>query len=623
MKIDDIKFPKDIKSLSVSELNDLCKQIRNFIINNVSKTGGHLSSNLGVVELTVALHYVFDAPKDKLIFDVGHQCYTHKILTGRARLFPTLRKYNGLSGFQKKNESKYDCWEAGHSSTSLSAALGMAYDRDLSDEKYEIIPIIGDGSISNGMAFEALNNIGESNKKIIIVLNDNGMSISKNHGALNNILTKMRISGSYLFFKSTLNKIDQKIPQMQKFNNKLRKFRDNLKQKLIKNNIFTNFGIDYLGPIDGHDLQSLLSAFEACKKHRNKPILIHVVTTKGKGYEPCEKDTEGNWHSVSYFDIKTGSLPKTKDPSYSTVVANKLTMMAQNDDRIVVITPAMTNGSSLQSFARNFPERFIDAGISEEHAATFAAGIANQHHYKPYYIVYSTFAQRCYDQINHDIARMDLPVRILLDRSGIVGADGPTHHGVFDISIFNSLPNMTICQGSSLEETYQLLEFSQNFDHPFILRYPKGTVDLQNTIKVERIVYGKWSIYPATNRKPRFAIITYGNDVYEVYTRLKEENLLGIVINARFIKPIDEEMLDYVFSLHIPVFVFTGDAIRGGLIDSILEFANNRRNSPRILQYGISDNFLPQGSIEQLRKDEGCDIDTLIEDIEHIVDEAR
>ncbi|MCD7839963.1 MAG: 1-deoxy-D-xylulose-5-phosphate synthase, partial [Erysipelotrichaceae bacterium] len=428
MNLDKIESPEFIKKLNHDELIDLADEIRQFIITNVSKTGGHFSSNLGVVELTIALHYVFDSPKDKMIFDVGHQSYVHKILTGRAKDFKTLRQFNGLSGFQKRYESVHDCWEAGHSSTAISAGTGMAIARDLNHQDGEIICIVGDAAIMSGESFEALNYLGSINSKVIIILNDNEMSISKNVGGLSNFFSKVRMSARYRHARDNYTEFLGR----SKFGNiiyqQTKKIKDHVKDDVIEDNIFSEFGLDYIGPVDGHDFNDLIEAFNMAKS-MNHSVVVHVHTIKGKGYSLAQKDHEGCYHGVAPFDYHVGIIKsETKMKSWSAIIASHIEKIMKQDSDVVVITPAMTYGSCLIDVFKEFPERCFDVGIAEEHAMTFAAGLSNAGK-KPYITIYSSFLQRAYDQINHDIARMNLPCLIGVDRGGLVGADGDTHHG--------------------------------------------------------------------------------------------------------------------------------------------------------------------------------------------------
>ena len=474
MNLDDIQNPSVIKNMSVKELEALCEEIRRFLISSISRTGGHLASNLGVVELTVALHYVFDSPNDKIFFDVGHQCYTHKILTGRAGGFSALRQYKGMSGFQKRAESRHDVWEAGHSSTSLSAALGMAVARDLDGKDYAVVPVIGDGALSSGMALEALNHIGAEKRKLIIVFNDNNMSISRNVGALNHAFSRLRASNGYIRVKNNMKRNLRSSSVGEIVYTSLKAVKDSVKEALINGGIFEEFGLDYIGPVDGHNLNDLIRVLTVAKAS-DGPIVVHVLTTKGKGYGPCEKDREGVWHGVGPFDPKTGKSLHHTAPgmiSWSRQVALAAKELAAKDERIIAITPAMIYGSSLQEFFAAYPERSFDVGIAEEHAATFAASLALAGK-RPLLFIYSSFLQRCYDQVNHDICRMNLPVTLCIDRAGLVGEDGDTHHGVFDIGILMPLPNLILSAPKDAEEACALLETALGQTHPFAIVSPR------------------------------------------------------------------------------------------------------------------------------------------------------
>jgi 1-deoxy-D-xylulose-5-phosphate synthase len=495
MDLRSIKHPDFLKKLTIRQCNELASEIRSFLIDNVSKTGGHLSSNLGVVELTIAMHKVFDSPKDKIIFDVGHQSYVHKILTGRADRFLTLRQYDGLSGFNKRSESEHDVWEGGHSSTSLSAALGMAVVRDLERQNYHVVSLIGDGSIINGMSFEALNHIGELGKNVIIVFNDNNMSISKNVGAMSSAFARLRASKSY-------NTLKQDVKDVLKTNvvgstvlKGMTAVRDTLKSHIVDSSIFGELGIEYLGPVDGHSIKELIRAFETAKKHQG-PIVIHVITCKGKGYPHSESDKDGSWHGVNQFDPDTGILNNNLPPSHaswSSIYSETLIRLAIQDKTITAITPAMVGGSKLEKFFKLFEDRSFDTGIAEEHAVTFAAAMALQG-YRPFLSIYSTFLQRGYDQINHDICRMDLPVVIGIDRAGLVGEDGDTHHGVFDIGILRPLPNLVIASAKDADEAQDLLFTAFSQQHPFAIRYPRGSAAYQQKEQLKLLTIGQWEV---------------------------------------------------------------------------------------------------------------------------------
>lgn len=609
----DIESPDQIKKMSIEELTCLCQDIRSFLIETISKTGGHLSSNLGIVEVTVAIHYVFDSPKDKIIFDVGHQCYTHKILTGRSTQFATLRKKDGLSGYQKRSESVHDCWEAGHSSTSLSAALGYAIARDLTHQDYQVIALIGDGSLTGGMALEALNDIGSKQKKMVIIFNDNNMSISKNYSGVEKRITDIRASHLYLDLKHDM----KNNLKANKFGNNvlntLSHFRDRIKDEVIDAPLFQEFNLDYMGPVDGHDIGSLIKVFEAAKEH-DGPIVVHVLTQKGKGYKFAQEDKVGKWHGVSPFDIQTGKslsiLPKN-ELSWSQVISNTLMDLASKDDRIVAITPAMAQGSKLLDFQKKFPNRFFDCGIAEQHAVTMACAMSLGG-LKPFVSIYSSFLQRAYDQVNHDMARMNLPVVIGIDRSGLVGDDGETHQGVFDISMLRSVPNLVLSQPKDATEAQNLLYTAFMSQKPFCIRYPRGNVEYKKIQTYESIDVGKWTKFVVGT--PTQIVITYGPDVDHVISKARENHIDLLVVNARFFKPIDEIMMKELLKMDLPITVYETDMKIGGLSDAILEFINTMEERVHIL--GIEDHYVCHGSIRSLRIQEGISTECLFEELE-------
>lgn len=615
MDLRSIRNPEFLKKISIRECNELAKEIRSFLIDNVSKTGGHLSSNLGVVELTIAIHKVFDSPKDKIIFDVGHQSYVHKILTGRADRFATLRQFDGLSGFNKRSESEHDVWEAGHSSTSLSAALGMAVVRDLDKQDYHIVPLIGDGSIINGMAFEALNHIGELGKNVIIIFNDNNMSISKNVGAMSSAFARLRASKPY-------NTLKQDVKDVLKTNvvgNTVLKgmtaFRDTIKSHIVDSSIFGELGIEYLGPVDGHSIKELIRALETAKKHQG-PIVIHVITQKGKGYPHSESDRDGSWHGVNQFDPDTGILSNNLPPSHaswSSVYSETLIRLAKENKTITAITPAMIGGSKLEKFFQLFKDRSFDTGIAEEHAVTFAAAMAMQG-YRPFLSMYSTFLQRGYDQINHDICRMDLPVVIGIDRAGLVGEDGDTHHGVFDISILRPLPNLIIASAKDTDEAQDLLFTAFSQQHPFAIRFPRGSAAYQAKETLELIAVGQWEAINK-NHESKAVIISYGPDVDRLIQKVTVNAMPVVVINARFIKPLDEKMIQEIVSWTLPVFVYQPDIEIGGLASAILEFCARHHLNINLTSVGLKDEYVTHGAIGVLRKKYGIDINSLFEQV--------
>lgn len=614
MDLTDIKNPKFLKSLNVREMEELSAEIRHFLIENISKTGGHLASNLGVVELTIALHYVFNSPTDKIFFDVGHQSYTHKILTGRAGDFHLLRQYEGLSGFEKRKESEHDVWEAGHSSTSLSAALGMAVARDLHHEHYQIIPVIGDGALSSGMSLEALNEIGSEKKNMIIVFNDNNMSISKNVGALTSGFSRLRSSTSYTKLKNSMKKNLRTSNFGEAVYSGLKSIKDSIKANVIDSGIFKEFNLDYIGPIDGHNLHDLIQVFEAVKDHEG-PIVVHVITQKGKGYLPCEVDKEGKWHGVGPFNVKTGkSLHEIPEGycAWAESASDTVRKLAEKDKNIVAITPAMVTGSYMQKFFAEFPDRSFDTGIAEEHAATLAAGMAISG-LRPYFVVYSSFLQRCYDQINHDICRMDLPVVIGIDHAGLVGPDGETHHGIYDIGLLSPLPNMILSQPKDAEEMQDLIYTAFHQSHPFAIRFPKGTVKSAASMTGKELPIGSWVKYNDDSAN-QAAILTYGEDVDRVLDKVIVNHLPITVINCRFFKPLDEEMLSELSRRHMKCIIYEMDMKAGGLAEHILGFMNDREMPLSIKVFGIPDEYIQQGSERLLRRDLKIDLNTLMEE---------
>ncbi|EAC9602248.1 1-deoxy-D-xylulose-5-phosphate synthase [Listeria monocytogenes serotype 4b] len=566
-----IKDPSFMKRLDIQELEALAADIRAFLITSTSKSGGHIGPNLGVVELTIALHYSFNSPKDKFIWDVGHQSYVHKILTGRANQFGTLREHGGLDGFPKRKESIHDVFETGHSSTSLSAAAGMVIARDIKKEDFYVIPIIGDGALTGGMALEALNHIGDMGKDMIVILNDNDMSIAPNVGAIHNILGKLRTSDTS---KQTKTNVDGAF--------------------------FEELGFMYLGPIDGHDIEEVITNLELAKRAKG-PVLLHIVTKKGKGYQPAELDSRGTWHGTGPYKVETGSFikPAKRAASWSSVISNELIRLAEMDERIVAITPAMPVGSKLEKFAKAFPERFFDVGIAEQHATTMAAGLATQG-MKPFLAVYSTFLQRAYDQLVHDVCRQKLNVVIGIDRAGLVGADGETHQGIFDISFLNSIPNMTISMPKDEVEARQLMDtaFSYN-DGPFAIRYPRGEATGVQVVESNTLIpIGQWE----TIIQPLDAVIlTFGPTIELALKAAEQLEIEGYrvgVINARYIKPLDEALLHQILKQKIPILTVEESLLKGGFGASVLEFieANNYRDVI-MHRIGLPDEFISHGSV--------------------------
>ncbi|WP_141431721.1 1-deoxy-D-xylulose-5-phosphate synthase [Bacillus sp. 03113] len=617
-----IKDPSFLKELSIKELEALSQDIRQFLIEKLSVTGGHIGPNLGVVELTVALHKCFDSPKDKLIWDVGHQSYVHKILTGRASEFDTLRQYEGLCGFPKRNESEHDVWETGHSSTSLSAAMGMAIARDLKKEKSHIIPIIGDGALTGGMALEALNHIGHERKNILVILNDNEMSIAPNVGALHNVLTRLRTAGKYNWAKDELEQLLKKIPAVGgKLAATAERIKDSLKYLLVSGIFFEELGFTYIGPVDGHSYENLFDHLMYAKKI-DGPVLLHVITKKGKGYKPAERDKIGTWHGTGPYKIETGDFvkPAITAPAWSKLVSETVRKLARKDDRIVAITPAMAVGSKLEGFTSEFPDRMYDVGIAEQHAATVAAGLATQN-MKPFLAIYSTFLQRAYDQLVHDISRQNLNVFIGIDRAGLVGADGETHQGVFDIAFLRHLPNMVIMMPKDENEgqhmVYTALEYN---DGPIALRFPRGNglgVPMDETLKT--IPIGEWEVL----REGKDAsIVTFGTTIpmaMEASRQLEKQGYSIQVVNARFIKPLDKELLKQLLEQNMPILTIEEAVLLGGFGSSVLEFAHDNGFHHAVIErMGIPDRFIEHGSVDELLREIGLTTEHVVQKIKTI-----
>ncbi|HID02387.1 MAG TPA: 1-deoxy-D-xylulose-5-phosphate synthase [Desulfobacterales bacterium] len=613
--IDTIDSPEDIRQLSLDELTLLASQIREKIINTVSVTGGHLAPSLGVVELTIALHYTFKTPEDKLVWDVGHQSYAHKILTGRRNNFETLRQYKGVSGFPKMKESKYDAFETGHSSTSISAALGMTLGMDLQNEDNRSIAVIGDGSMTAGMAFEALNHAGDLDKDLIVILNDNEMSISPNVGALSSFLSRkltgktMRRVKSHLVDKLQVSGVGENIL------NVLRKSEESFKSFFTPGMLFEAFKFDYIGPINGHDLEALISTFKTVREAGKGPALIHVLTQKGKGYEPAEK-TPDAFHGVGPFDIKSGkTIKKPSGVTYTEVFGNTLLDLAKTDEKLVAISAAMVSGTGLSNFAQAYPDRFFDVGIAEQHAVTFAAGLAVQG-MKPVVAIYSTFFQRAIDQILHDICIPNLPIILAIDRAGVVGDDGPTHHGVFDISFLRFIPNLVIMAPKDEAELQQMLKTAIKHDGPTAIRYPKGNGEdtvLSKATEIETINIGTAELLCEGDD---LLLLPVGNRVYtalEAAKQLKAEGYSVSVINPRFIKPLDAQLICEQVQKTGKVITVEDNTFLGGFGSSILELLS-RKNifDIKLKMLGHPDEFIEHGPQHILWKNSGIDSDAII-----------
>lgn len=616
MDLNTITDPSFIKNLSQDELLNLSEDIRSFLIEKLSVTGGHIGPNLGVVELTVSLHRIFNSPDDKFIWDVGHQAYVHKILTGRANQFDTLRQYKGLCGFPKRIESEHDVWETGHSSTSLSAAMGMAAARDIKKDKNHIIPIIGDGALTGGMALEALNHIGHEKTDMIVILNDNEMSIAPNVGALHTILGKLRTAGKYNKAKDELEYLLKKIPAVGgKLAATAERVKDSLKYLLVSGIFFEELGFTYLGPIDGHNYEDLQETLLNAKKMKG-PVLVHVLTKKGKGFRPAEEDKIGTWHGTGPYKMETGAFVKssTTAPSWSGLVAETVRKLAREDERIVAITPAMPVGSKLEGFASEFPERMFDVGIAEQHATTMAAGLATQG-MKPFLAIYSTFLQRAYDQVVHDICRQNLNVFIGIDRSGLVGADGETHQGVFDIAFLRHLPNMIIMMPKDENEGQHMVKTAIEYnDGPIALRYPRGNglgVTMDDNLQV--IPIGSWEVL---REGIDAAILTFGTTIplaLEAADRLAKEGVQVEVVNARFIKPLDVHMMHQLVKRDLPLFTVEEAVLQGGFGSSILEFMQDHDYTGiSVNRMGIPDQFIEHGNVDELLNEIHLTADELV-----------
>lgn len=604
---------QQIKTMSVEDMEDFANEIRMFLIDKVSKTGGHLASNLGVVELTLSLYKIFDFDVDKLIWDVGHQSYVHKILTGRKDKFDTLRQFGGMSGFPKRSESIYDMFETGHSSTSISAALGMARARDIDNENYNVVSVIGDGALTGGMALEALNDVGDRKTKIIIILNDNQMSINKNVGGLSLYLNKIRLGPRYNKLKKKISYKLDKTYIGREVANSIRKVKGGIKQFVVPGMVFEDMGIKYLGPIDGHNIRDLCKAMSMAKNF-NQPVLIHAITKKGKGYDYAENYPD-IFHGVGPFDYTSGELCTTSTITYSKVLGDELVKLANDNKKIVAITAAMSDGTGLKEFSYKYPERFFDVGIAEQHATTMAAGMA-QSGFKPVFAVYSTFLQRAYDQVLHDICIQNLPVILAVDRAGIVGADGETHQGVFDLSYLSHMPNMTIMSPKCMEELRVMLRWAINQNFPIAIRYPRGG-DMSD-IKISPIKYiekGKWEIL---YEEGDIAIIAQGRMLQHAISAKKKLNKMGIhvsIINACFIKPIDKSMLDYLAYKNYNIITIEDNIIHGGLGTMVLEYLNSINYKNNIKLLGFKDEFIPHGSTDKLYKFYGLDVDSIVNNI--------
>lgn len=613
--LEEINNPKELKKLNYKEKDILASEIRNKIINTISKTGGHLASNLGVVELTIALHSVFNTPEDKIVWDVGHQTYVHKILTGRKNKFETIRQFDGLSGFPKTNESEYDTFNTGHSSTSISAALGMARARDLKNEDNNVIAVIGDGALTGGMALEALDDAGNSKTRLIVVLNDNEMSISKNVGGISRFLTKIRTKKFYKKSNNFVRKLLEKIPVFGPFVIKLaRKIKYSIKQLIIPNMFFEDLGFKYLGPVDGHDIERVEWILNLAKKEK-EPVVVHIITKKGKGYKFAEENPD-RFHATSSFNIETGELNKVKEKDYSQVMGETLEKLAEKNEKIVAITAAMADGTGLANFKEKYPKRFFDVGIAEQHALCMAAGMAKEG-LIPVVPIYSSFYQRAFDQVIHDICLQKLPVVMCVDRAGIVGQDGETHQGIFDLSFFNMIPNITIMAPKDFKELEEMLEFAVNLQSPVVIRYPRGKEADAKFVKHEKIENGKAEILKQGNDISILAIGKMVEKALEVANILEQKGKNAEVINVRFLKPIDENTILKSIEKTKKVITIEDNILIGGLASNIEKLiAEKVEDKIQIKTFGWKDEFITHGKPNELEKKYGLDIENIINTIE-------
>ena len=606
-----INGPEDIKKLTGKELDILRQEIRDFLIGKISRTGGHLASNLGVVELTMAIYLVFDLPKDKIIWDVGHQSYTHKILSGRKGEFDDLRQYGGMSGFPKRKESPCDAFDTGHSSTSISAGLGLAQARDVSGQDHFVVSVIGDGALTGGMAYEALNNAARMKKNFIIILNDNNMSISENVGGMSRYLNGIRTGDGYLDLKKYVTNVLSRIPVIgDELIDKISRTKNGIKQLLIPGMLFENMGITYLGPVDGHDVKALARALKEAKK-LDHAALVHVITKKGKGYEPAEKNPS-RFHGVEPFDVLTGESKKEKkNPSYTDVFSKTICQLAEKDPKITAVTAAMPDGTGLKRFSRLYPDRFFDVGIAEEHAVTSAAGMAAGG-LKPVVAVYSSFLQRGFDQILHDVCIQNLPVVFAVDRAGLVGSDGETHQGIFDLSFLSAIPNMSIFAPKNLWELKAGLEFAVSFGGPFAIRYPRGEAYRGLKEFNAPVEYGRGEMLYEEKDIALLAVGSMVSTGEHVREKLKSEGWSCTLANGRFVKPFDEELVDRLAKNHWLIVTMEENVLQGGYGLMVTRYIHEHYPHVKVMNIAIPDGYVEHGNVSLLRKGLGIDSDSVI-----------
>lgn len=611
MLLEKIEQSSDIKKLKEEDYPVLAEEIRQFLLEKISHTGGHLASNLGVVELTMALHLAFDLPTDKIIWDVGHQSYTHKLLSGRKDGFDELRQFGGMSGFPKRKESPYDAFDTGHSSTSISAGLGIAQAREILGDSYSVVSIIGDGALTGGMAYEALNNAAQMKKNFIIVLNDNEMSISKNVGGMSKYLSNVRTKESYAELKLNVVKGLSSIPFIGKgLSNGLYTVKNLIKQLFVPGMLFEDMGITYLGPVDGHNVKEMIRVFKEAKRVRHA-VLVHVLTKKGKGYEPAEKNP-ARFHGVEPFDIATGKpLKEKKYPSYTDIFSDKICSLAQKNKKLVAITAAMPDGTGLSKFAAKYPERFFDVGIAEAHAVTSAAGMAAAG-LKPVVAVYSSFLQRGYDQVLHDVCIQNLPVLFAIDRAGLVGSDGETHQGIFDISFLSLVPGMSIMAPKNLWELQDMLEFGMEFNGPLAVRYPRGQAYRGLEGFFAPIEYGRAEMLYEEKDIALFALGSMVSTGEHVREKLKEKGYSCTLVNARFVKPLDTDMIDRLCRSHRLIVTMEENVLRGGMGMCATRYIHEHYPKIRVIQVALPDAYVEHGNVSVLREMLGIDSDSVI-----------
>ncbi len=609
--LETINAPEDVKKLNTKEKKKLAEEIRKYILEIVSQNGGHLASNLGVVELSLALHSIFDVPKDKIVWDVGHQTYVHKIITGRREELKTLRQLKGIAGFPKSKESEADSFNTGHSSTSISAALGMARARDLKKENNSVIAVIGDGALTGGMALEALNDAGWSQTRMTVILNDNEMSISKNIGGISMLLSKMRTKKTYSKSSDVVKKVILKMPAVGKPIVKIvRRIKRSIKQLIIPKMFFEDIGFRYLGPVDGHDIEELERMLKISKQLEG-PVLIHVLTKKGKGYRIAEENPD-KFHATGPFDLETGKSKKEKKKDYSKIFGEKLVELAKSNDKIVAITASMKDGTGLTEFAKQFPDRFFDIGIAEQHAIGVAAGMAKEGAI-PVVPIYSSFYQRAYDQVIHDVAMQNLPVIMCVDRAGIVGADGETHQGTLDMAFFRLIPNLTIMAPKNFKELEEMLSFAVNLGKPVVIRYPRGSEDEYKMEKQEKLEEGKAEILKEGKDLSIIAIGKMVARAMKVAQKIeKEQNITVEVINSRFLKPIDKETIKKSLQKTRQVITIEDGTILNGLASAVQEIIiEEDLQEIKIQNYAYPDQYIEHGSVEELEKIYHMDVESI------------